>query len=123
MAQLRTQGWLHHLARHAVACFLTRGDLWCHWERGRDVFERLLVDADWALNAANWMWLSASCFFPHYERVYGPVAFGKKHDPAGEYVRRWVPELRRMPTAYVFEPWLAPAAVQRAVRRCRLTSG
>ena len=41
------QGWIHHLARHAVACFLTRGDLWVSWEEGLKVFDELLLDADW----------------------------------------------------------------------------
>lgn len=50
MTQLREEGWLHHLARHAVACFLTRGDLWQSWEAGAKVFDRLLLDSDWALN-------------------------------------------------------------------------
>ena len=63
MTQLREEGWIHHLARHAVACFLTRGDLWQSWEKGAAVFEELLLDADWALNSANWMWLSCSAFF------------------------------------------------------------
>jgi len=46
------------------------GDLWVSWEHGRDVFDQLLLDADWALNNANWMWLSASAFFHTYWRVY-----------------------------------------------------
>ena len=54
---------MHHLARHLVACFLTRGDLWISWERGVEVFDKYLIDADWSLNNANWMWLSASAFF------------------------------------------------------------
>lgn len=61
--QLREEGWMHHLARHAVACFLTRGDLWISWERGARVFDRHLLDADWSINNGNWMWLSASAFF------------------------------------------------------------
>ena len=73
MTQLRQEGWIHHLARHMVACFLTRGDLWVSWEEGMDVFEELLLDADWSLNAGNWMWLSASSFFYQYYRVYSPV--------------------------------------------------
>lgn len=57
MAQLRQQGWMHHLARHSVACFLTRGDLYCSWERGRDVFDKYLLDADWcARRAGPWGW-------------------------------------------------------------------
>lgn len=50
MRQLQAQGWLHHLGRHAVACFLTRGDLYQSWEAGARHFDRLLVDSDWALN-------------------------------------------------------------------------
>ena len=58
MTQLRQEGWIHHLARHAVACFLTRGDLWQSWEAGAATFEHLLLDADWSINSGNWMWLS-----------------------------------------------------------------
>lgn len=105
MRQLRQEGWIHHLARHAVACFLTRGDLWISWEEGQKVFEELLLDADWALNAGNWMWLSASAFFYQYFRVYSPVAFGKKTDKQGEYIRKYVPELKEYPAAAIYEPW------------------
>ena len=113
MTQLRIEGWIHHLARHSVACFLTRGDLYISWERGRDVFDELLLDADWALNNANWMWLSASSFFTQYFRVYSPVAFGKKWDKEGKYVRRYLPVLSKMPTQYIYEPWKAPLSVQK----------
>jgi len=113
MTQLRLEGWLHHLARHAVACFLTRGDLFVHWEWGRDVFDRDLVDADWALNNGNWMWLSCSAFFYQYFRVYGPHSFAKKYDKEGEYVKHYLPVLKNMPAKYIYEPWLAPIEVQR----------
>jgi len=63
MRQLKQEGWIHHLGRHLVACFLTRGDLWIHWELGAKVFDKLLLDADWTLNNANWQWLSCSRFF------------------------------------------------------------
>lgn len=105
MRQLKQEGWIHHLARHAVACFLTRGDLWCHWEEGQKVFEELLLDADWALNAGNWMWLSASAFFHQYYRVYSPIAFGKKTDPDGIFIKKYVPELKNYPSALIYEPW------------------
>lgn len=68
MNQLREWGWMHHLARHSVACFLTRGDLFLHWERGRDVFDKYLIDGDHFLNNGNWQWLSASRFFYQYFR-------------------------------------------------------
>lgn len=113
MRQLRQEGWIHHLARHAVACFLTRGDLWISWEEGLKVFEELLLDADWALNAGNWMWLSASAFFYQYFRVYSPVAFGKKTDPDGEYIRKYVPELKKYPSGIIYEPWKATLAKQK----------
>ena len=61
MTQLREEGWIHHLARHAVACFLTRGDLYQSWVKGAEVFDEYLLDADWAINHGNWMWLSCSC--------------------------------------------------------------
>ncbi|XP_075153202.1 (6-4)-photolyase [Haematobia irritans] len=113
MRQLRQEGWIHHLARHAVACFLTRGDLWISWEEGQKVFEELLLDQDWALNAGNWMWLSASAFFHQYFRVYSPVAFGKKTDPTGVYIRKYVPELAKYPAGCIYEPWKVFVADQR----------
>lgn len=91
MTQLRLEGWIHHLARHVVACFLTRGHLYQSWEKGAYIFEQYLLDADYALNAANWQWLSCSAFFHLYFRVYGPVTFGKKTDPNGDYIRKYIP--------------------------------
>lgn len=113
MNQLREEGWIHHLARHAVACFLTRGDLYQSWEDGARVFEYYLLDADWSLNNGNWMWLSASAFFHQYFRVYSPIAFGKKTDPDGNYIRKYVPKLKDFPTKYIYEPWTAPISVQK----------
>lgn len=112
MTQLKVQGWIHHLARHAVACFLTRGDLWQHWEAGMKVFDELLIDDDWAINAANWLWLSCSCYFYFFYRCYSPVTFGKKTDKNGDYIRRWLPVLAKMPAQYIYEPWEAPHSVQ-----------
>ncbi|XP_042562756.1 cryptochrome circadian regulator 5 [Clupea harengus] len=112
MTQLRQEGWIHHLARHAVACFLTRGDLWISWEEGQKVFEELLLDADWALNAGNWQWLSASAFFHQYFRVYSPVAFGKKTDKHGDYIKKYLPLLKKFPDQYIYEPWKAPRSIQ-----------
>lgn len=120
MTQLRREGWIHHLARHSVACFLTRGDLWISWEEGARVFDRYLLDADWSLNVGNWMWLSASCFFYQYFRVYGPVSFGKKTDKNGDYIRKWIPQLRAYPKKYIYEPWKAPIEIQ---RKCNCVIG
>ena len=56
MRQLKQEGWIHHLGRHAVACFLTRGGCYVHWERGAEVFEEYLIDHEVACNVGNWMW-------------------------------------------------------------------
>ena len=134
MRQLKEWGWCHHLARHSVACFLTRGDLYLSWEKGLAHFEEHLIDQvreykstldpqadcphvshqDHYINSGNWMWLSASAFFNQYWKVYSPVAFGKKYDPSGAFIRRFVPELARFPDKYIYEPHTAPLAVQKA---------
>ncbi|CAO1411081.1 unnamed protein product [Diamesa serratosioi] len=113
MQQLREEGWIHHLARHAVACFLTRGNLWISWEEGMKVFEELLLDADWSVNAGMWMWLSSSSFFQQFFHCYCPVKFGRKADPNGDYIRRYIPALKNFPTRYIHEPWIATEAVQK----------
>lgn len=113
MRQLRQEGWIHHLGRHMVACFLTRGGAYISWERGAEIFEELLIDHEPASNAGNWMWLSCTAFFSQYYRCYSPVAFGKKWDPQGIFVRRYIPELKDFPDKWVYEPHLAPESGQR----------
>uniref|UniRef100_A0A671NCG3 Cryptochrome-1 n=1 Tax=Sinocyclocheilus anshuiensis TaxID=1608454 RepID=A0A671NCG3_9TELE len=104
MTQLRQEGWIHHLARHAVACFLTRGDLWISWEEGMKVFEELLLDADWSMNAGSWMWLSCSSFFQQFFHCYCPMGF------AFQIL------LRGFPAKYIYDPWNAPESVQKAAK-------
>ena len=117
MRQLESTGWMHHLGRHAVSCFLTRGQLWQNWKHGRDVFERKLVDSDWALNNGNWLWLAGVAPFsmPYY-RVYNPCPDSKSslnvESKEASFVRHWVPELASYPSRYIFEPHLAPIEVQ-----------
>jgi cryptochrome len=61
MRCLKYTGWIHHLARHSVAAFLTRAQCWISWERGAEIFEENLLDWDPASNAGNW-WVGADCF-------------------------------------------------------------
>jgi cryptochrome len=75
------------------------------------VFDEWLLDADWSLNNANWMWLSCSCFFYQYFRVYSPIAFGKSTDPNGDYIRKYIPQLKLYPKEFIYEPWKAPLDV------------
>lgn len=113
MRQLRQEGWVHHLARHSVACFLTRGGAYISWERGAEVFEELLLDHETACNTGNWQWLSCTAFFSQFYRCYSPVAFGKKWDKNGDYIRQYVPELKGFPAKFIFEPHKAPIVDQK----------
>ncbi|KAJ9624999.1 hypothetical protein H2203_004950 [Taxawa tesnikishii (nom. ined.)] len=113
MRQLRIEGWMHHLGRHAVACFLTRGGCYISWERGAEVFEEWLVDHEAASNIGNWQWLACVAFYAQFYRCYSPIAFPQKWDKEGEFVRRFVPELKDLPEKYIYEPWKAPVLDQK----------
>lgn len=113
MRQLRQEGWIHHLGRHAVACFLTRGGCYIDWERGAEVFEEWLIDHEVACNTGNWQWLSCTAFYSQFYRCYSPIAFPKKTDKKGEFVRHFCPELANFPDKYIYEPWKAPIADQK----------
>lgn len=118
MRQLNQTGWMHHLGRHAVSCFLTRGDLYQHWHLGRDVFDKLLLDADWALNNGNWLWLAGVApFSMPFFRVYSPAPnkdSALNAEQTGEFIKFFVPELAKMPTNYIYKPSEAPLDVQKA---------
>jgi len=115
MRQLKTTGHMHHLGRHAVACFLTRGDLWQNWTAGRDVFKRLLLDEDWALNNGNWLWLAGVApFSMPYFRIYDPCPGPKSclnAEQSGDFIKHFVPELKSVPEKYIYAPWTAPPEV------------
>jgi len=80
------------------------------------VFDELLLDADWSVNAGMWMWLSCSSFFQQFFHCYCPVGFGKRTDPNGDYIRKYLPILKNFPTKYIFEPWSAPKDVQESAK-------
>jgi deoxyribodipyrimidine photo-lyase len=110
MRQLLAEGWMHNRVRMIVASFLTK-DLHIEWRHGARHFMRHLVDGDLASNQHNWQWTAGSGTdaSPFY-RVFNPVSQGRKFDPSGDYVRRWVPELGDVDGAAVHEPWeLHPA--------------
>ncbi|KAF2495633.1 DNA photolyase [Lophium mytilinum] len=116
MRQLKQEGWIHHLARHSVACFLTRGGCYIDWERGAEVFEEWLIDHETACNTGNWQWLSCTAFFSQFYRCYSPIAFPQKTDKNGDFVRHFVPELKDFPAKYIYEPWKAPIQDQRTAK-------
>jgi cryptochrome len=113
MRQLKHEGWIHHLGRHAVACFLTRGGCYVDWERGAEVFEEWLIDHEAACNIGNWQWLACAAFFSQFYRCYSPIAFPQKWDKEGMFVRKYVPELEKFDKKYIYEPWKAPIADQK----------
>ena len=120
MRQLRQEGWIHHLARHAVACFLTRGGCYIDWERGAEVFEEWLIDHESACNVGNWQWLSCTAFYSQFYRCYSPISFPQKTDKNGDFVRHYVPELKDFPQKYIYEPWKSPIQDQKKAG-CRIT--
>ncbi len=111
MRQLWATGWMHNRVRMIVASFLVK-HLRLPWQQGAAWFWDTLVDADLASNTLGWQW-SAGCGADAapYFRIFAPVTQGEKFDPAGRYVREWVPELARLPDKFLHAPWTAPAQV------------
>lgn len=108
MRQLNTTGWLHNRARMVVASFLVK-DLHVHWRHGARYFMRQLNDGDLASNQHGWQWVAGSgTDAAPYFRVFNPVLQGIRFDPQGDYVRRWVPELRHLSDRSAHEPWSVP---------------
>jgi len=110
MRQLWRTGWMHNRVRMIVASFLVK-DLRLPWQAGARWFWDTLVDADLASNTLGWQWTAgcgadAAPFF----RVFNPVLQGRKFDGDGSYVRRWVPELAKLPVRHIHAPWEAPRA-------------
>jgi deoxyribodipyrimidine photo-lyase len=111
MRQLWQTGWMHNRVRMITASFLIK-DLVIDWRDGEAWFWDTLVDADLAQNAGNWQWVAGSgADAAPYFRIFNPTTQGIKFDPAGDYIRRFVPELAKMPKQYIHEPAAAPAEV------------
>jgi deoxyribodipyrimidine photo-lyase len=113
MRQLQREGWMHNRARLVVGSFLTK-DLGIDWRWGERWFMRWLLDGDEANNNGNWQWIASVGVDPQpaYRRIYNPARHMERYDPDGDYVRRYVRELRDVPDEYVREPWKMPGEVQ-----------
>ena len=108
MRQLLGEAWMHNRVRMVVGSFLTK-DLHLWWRRGASHFMQHLRDGDLASNQHGWQWVAGTgTDASPYFRVFNPVKQGRDYDPAGDYVRRWVPELRGVAGKAVHEPWLLP---------------
>ncbi len=108
MRNLWAEGWMPNRARMMVSSFLCK-NLMISWQRGAEWFWDTLVDADLGSNTLGWQW-TAGCGADAapYFRIFNPITQGEKFDPDGEYVRRWIPELRGLDTAFIHKPWDAP---------------
>ncbi len=113
MRELWRTGYMHNRVRMIVGSFLVK-NLLLHWHHGAEWFWDTLLDADLASNSASWQWIAgcgadAAPFF----RIFNPVTQGKKFDPNGDYVRKYVPELASLPDKFIHNPWEMPAEIAR----------
>ncbi len=107
MAQINQTGYMHNRLRMVVASFLVK-DLGIDWRRGERYFAEKLNDYDLAANNGGWQWAaSTGCDAQPYFRIFNPVNQSEKFDPAGKFIRRYVPQLAKMPDSAIHAPWLA----------------
>ena len=105
MRQLLQEGWMHNRVRMIVASFLTK-NLLIHWKKGQDWFMQHLVDGTFASNNGGWQWAaSTGTDSQPYFRVFNPITQSMNFDPNGEYIKKYVPELKNIPRQYIHEPW------------------
>ena len=116
MRQLWQTGWMHNRVRMIVGSFLVK-NLLQHWRDGEDWFWDTLVDADLGNNAAGWQWIAGcGADAAPYFRIFNPILQSRKFDPQGEYIRRYVPELRDFPIEFLHAPWEAPPLVLQSLK-------
>jgi deoxyribodipyrimidine photo-lyase len=105
MRQLKETGWMHNRARMIVASFLVK-DLLIDWRLGEAWFMENLLDGDLAANNGGWQWTAGTgTDAAPYFRIFNPVLQSAKFDPHGDYIRKWVPELRGLNEKEIHAPW------------------
>ena len=111
MRELKQTGYMHNRVRMVVGSFLVK-NLRLHWHHGEAWFWKCLVDADLASNSAGWQWIAGcGADAAPYFRIFNPITQGIKFDADGDYIRRYVPELTKLPNAYLCKPWEAPNVI------------
>jgi deoxyribodipyrimidine photo-lyase len=115
MRELAATGWMHNRARMVTASFLTR-HLLLDWRDGERHFMAELLDGQLAQNDGNWQWVAGTgADAQPAHRIFSPVRQGDRFDADGLYVRRWVPELGRVPRAALHAPWTLARGERRAL--------
>jgi deoxyribodipyrimidine photo-lyase len=105
MRQLLQTGWMHNRARMICGSFLVK-NLLVDWRIGERHFRHLLVDGDVPQNVGNWQWVAGTGpDAAAYNRIFNPVLQSRRFDPDGDYIRRWVPELRDLDSDAIHAPW------------------
>ena len=113
MRELWHTGWMHNRLRMVVGSFLTK-NLRYHWKHGADWFWDTLLDADLPNNTQGWQWTAGTgADAAPYFRIFSPIAQAQKFDASGKYIRRWVPELARLPDDALAAPWEQPDLLRR----------
>jgi deoxyribodipyrimidine photo-lyase len=108
MAQLNQSGYMHNRLRMVTACFLIK-DLGIDWRRGEAYFAQQLNDFELASNNGGWQWAASSgCDAQPYFRIFNPVTQSEKFDPAGRFIRRYLPQLDGLDAREIHAPWLLP---------------
>jgi len=108
MRELWQTGYMHGRTRMIVGSFLVK-NLMLHWHHGEEWFWNTLLDADLANNSASWQWIAGcGADAAPYFRIFNPITQGKKFDTDGSYVRKYVPEIAKLPDKYLHNPWEAP---------------
>ena len=105
MRELHSTGWMHNRVRMIVGSFLVK-HLLIDWREGEKFFRNCLLDYSAANNVAGWQWVAGSgADAAPYFRIFNPILQGEKFDKEGEYVKRWVPELKNLPSKFIHKPW------------------
>ena len=108
MRELYETGWMHNRVRMITASFLVK-HLRIHWKEGEKHFRNCLLDFNEASNVAGWQWVSGcGADAAPYFRIFNPILQGEKFDAKGDYVKKWVPELKAINSEYIHKPWEIP---------------
>ncbi len=115
MRQLAEEGWMQNRVRMVVGSFLTK-DLHLDWREGERVFMERLLDGDMAANNGGWQWIASTGTDPkpYFQRLFNPMTQQEKFDPDGEYVKKWCPELSKVPAGKLSKPWTMSEEEQEA---------